>query len=377
MGMAISVCGGHVIDPGRGINAVQDIYCVGDRISAAPGESPVVVDASDHFVFPGLIDYHAHLFRGGDFFGINADLQLSYGVTTILDAGSSGSLNFEMMYRNVIEPSDIRVKALVNICAFGNPGGGYHEELDPRRFRTDDLKQIFAKYYPDTVCGLKIRISREIMGQNGMDAVQRTVELAEELGVPLVVHIPDPFCDLGELLERLRPGDTVAHVYHGKGQTILDENGNVRKEFWTARERGVLFDVANACSNCDHRVAEKAIDQGFLPDILSTDLTVLGYGKPHMVKNLPFVMSKFLALGLTLEQVIECATTAPAKAMGMEDKIGTLRPGASGDITICRLQEKKMLFTDAFGNSHTGDRVLVPVMTIHNGRFMYCSPEFN
>lgn len=377
MESSILIRGGHVIDPSQGVNGVRDVCCVGDRISDILGEKPVVVDAENYYVFPGLIDYHTHLFRGGDFFGVNADLQLAYGVTTVLDAGSTGSLNFELFRRDIIERSDISVKALINICAFGNPGGGYHEELAPSLYRAEDIRRIFEAWYPDPVCGLKIRISKEVMGANGMSAFERTIELADELKVPLVVHIPNPFDDIGDIVSRLRPGDTVAHVYHGKGQTLLKDDGTVRQEFRAARKRGVLFDVANACSNCDHRVAQKAIADGFFPDIISTDLTMLGYAKPHMVKNLPFVMSKFMALGMDLEAVVSSVTVAPAKALGMDKEIGTLRPGAAADVAICELREKDMLFSDLFGNSHTGTQVLVPVMTIHNGKFAYCSPAFN
>ena len=377
MESSILIRGGHVIDPAQGIDGIQDVCCVGDTISIEPGQSPVTVDAAGCYVLPGLIDYHAHLFRGGDFFGVNADLQLSYGVTTVLDAGSTGPLNFELLRKNVIEGSQIRVKALLNVCAFGNPGGGYHENLNSNLFRLDDIHRLFRLYYPNPLLGLKIRISKDVMENNGIKDYRRTVEIADELKVPLVVHIPDPFTNIDAVVDLLRLGDTVAHVYHGKGQTLLDENGKVRNSFLAARERGVLFDVANACSNCDHRVAQQAIDQGFLPDIISTDLTMLGYAKPHMVKNLPFVLSKFMALGLDLKTVVAAATMNPAKAMGMADRIGTLKPGAAADVTICELRQKHMLFTDKAGNSHTGEQVLVPVMTIHNGQFAYCSPDFN
>ncbi|MBQ3486908.1 MAG: amidohydrolase family protein [Clostridia bacterium] len=373
---SILIQGGHVIDPFQGIDQVRDVCCVGETMSVRPGENPVRVDATGCYVLPGLIDYHIHLFKGGDFFGISADRQLAYGVTTVLDAGSTGSLNFELLRKQVIDTADIRVKALLNVCAFGNPGGGYHEDLNAARFRVEDMARLLRRY-PQTLLGLKIRISKEVMEDNGMADYRRAVEIARELGVPLVVHIPDPFDDIGAILDLLSAGDTVAHVYHGKGQTLLDENGKVRQAFQDARKRGVLFDVANACSNCDWRVAKRAIEEGFLPDIISTDLTMLGHAKPHMVKNLPFVLSKFMALGLDLKTVVAAATANPAKAMGMSGRIGTLQPGAAADVTIAELRQKPMLFTDKFGNSHTGDQVLVPVMTIHNGQFAYCSPDFN
>ena len=377
MESSILIRGGHVIDALQGIDRVQDVSCVGGTMSDAPGKDPFLVDASGCYVVPGLIDYHIHLFRGGDFFGINADILPSYGVTTAVDAGSTGSLNYDLLQRTVIETSTVSVKALLNVCPFGNPGGGYHENYDASLFRVDDIKRLFDRYYPDPLLGLKMRISRDVMEGCGMEDYRRTVALADELNVPLVVHIPDPFTEIGEILDLLRPGDTVAHVYHGKGQTMLDEDGKVRQAFLAARARGVLFDVANACSNCDWRVAKKAIDQCFLPDIISTDLTQLGHAKPHMVKNLPFVLSKFMALGLDLNTVVAAATANPARAMSMSDRIGTLRPGANADITILELRKKPMRFTDKFGNTHTGDRVLVPVMTIHNGQFAYCSPDFN
>ena len=377
MESSILIRGGHVIDALQGVDGVQDVCCVGEAMSAAPGKDPVLVDATGCYVMPGLIDYHIHLFQGGDFFGINADILPSSGVPTAVDAGSTGSLNFDLLQKGVIEKAQISVKALLNLCPFGNPGGGYHENYDSRLFRVDDIRRLFDRYYPDPLLGLKMRISRDVMEGCGMADYRRAIEIADELKVPLVVHIPDPFADIGDILDLLRPGDTVAHVFHGKGQTMLDENDHIRPAFLAARERGVLFDVANACSNCDWRVAKKAIEQGFLPDIISTDLTQLGHAKPHMVKNLPFVLSKFMALGLDLNTAVTAATANPAKAMGMSGRIGTLRPGANADITILELREKPMRFTDKFGNTHTGDRILIPVMTIHNGRFAYCSPDFN
>ena len=377
MESSILIRNGHVIDPLQGVDEVRDVSCVGGTMSAAPGKDPVQVDAAGCYVVPGLIDYHIHLFRGGDFLGINAEILPSYGVTTAVDAGSTGSLNYDLLQRTVIEPSQVSVKALLNVCPFGNPAGGYHENYDSTRFRADDMARLFDRYYPDPLLGLKMRISRDVMEGCGMADFRRTVELADELNVPLVVHIPEPFTEIGDILDLLRPGDTVAHVYHGKGQTLLGEDGRIHPSFLAARERGVLFDVANACSNCDWRVAKKAIDQCFLPDIISTDLTQLGHAKPHMVKNLPFVLSKFMALGLDLKTVIAAATASPAKAMGMSGRIGTLQPGANADVTVLELREKPMRFTDKFGNTHAGDRVLVPVMTIHNGQFAYCSPDFN
>ncbi len=359
---AITICGGRVLDPFQGIDEVREVFCEGGSMTETAGKDPVIVNAEGCYVFPGLIDYHTHLFHGGDFFGVNADLLMAGGVTTALDAGSVGSLNFEQFRKSIIEPSDIRIKALLNICSFGNPGGGYHEDLDPAKFRKQDLKALFDRYYPDLLLGLKIRISRDVTGRYGMDCFRRTVGIAEELGVPLTVHIPDPCGDIGEVVGMLRAGDTVSHVYHGKGQTILDDEGYVRKEVLKARERGVLFDVASACSNSNHIIAEKAIEQGFLPDIISTDMTLLGFAKPHMVKSLPFVMSKFMSLGLSLETAVRCVTQNPAAAMGLAGRIGTLRPGACADITICELREKEVRFTDKFGNSHIGGQILVPVI---------------
>ena len=377
MESSILIQGGHVIDPLQGIDTVQDVSCIGERMSSAPGKDPVRVNAEGCYVFPGLIDYHAHLFYGGDALGINADLLLASGVTTVVDAGSTGPLNYELLNRSVIKTSQISVKALLNVCSFGNPGGGHHENYDSKRFLTDDISRLIRSYHPDPLLGLKMRISKEIMEGCSMEDYRSAVRIADDLDVPFVVHIPDPFEEIGKILDLLRPGDTVAHVYHGKGQTMFTEDGQIHPAFLAARERGVLFDVANACTNCDHRVAKKAIDAGFLPDIISTDLTKIGYAKPHMVKNLPFVLSKFMALGLDLTTVVAAATANPAKAMGMSDRIGTLKPGANADITICELREKEILFSDKFGNSHTGSKVLVPVMTIHNGQFAYCSPDFN
>ena len=250
------------------------------------------------------------------------------------------------------------------------------EPLGPESLQWDRIEDTL-KQYSDVLLGLKIRISRGIVRELGLKPFEDTLQFAERRGLRVNVHITDPPKPLDEIIPMFRPGDIVCHMYQGSGHTILGEDGRVGACIREARERGVIFDAANGRSNFDYDVAREALAQGFLPDIISTDATALNYNQPEQVKNLPFVMSKYLSMGMKLGQVIRAVTAFPAALMGMEGEIGTLRPGAFADVTVCRLKEERIRFRDTKGTVHYGNQILEPVWVMSKGRIVYCSPDFS
>ena len=175
--------------------------------------------------------------------------------------------------------------------------------------------------------------------------------------------------------ELLRPGDVFCHCYHAKGNTILDDKGHVSKEIWEAKKRGVLFDAANGKSNFAFSVAEPAMAEGFFPDIISTDLTCLTIYKDYSF-GLPYVLSKYICMGMPVDQVLKAATETPAKWLGKETEIGTLAPGARADIAVFRWKEMPVTYRDARGDSYCGKGLLIPQMTVKDGVIVFRQPDF-
>ncbi len=374
--MDIRIVGGRVIDPlekrdGAGTVALRGTRIVGDDGSAAA----VTLHAENYIVVPGLVDFHAHVCEGS-MFGVEPLLMTSTGVTTVVDAGSCGCAAFEFFREKVIRSSRMRVAAFLNVGTIGQLGAGINEDVDPEHIKTAEIAALVEKYRGD-ILGLKLRISRPIVGELGLKPLASAVELAESLHLPLCVHVTNPPETMDKVAAYFRKGDIFCHVYQGTGHTILDENGRVYDELRAARERGVIFDAANGRRNFNFAVARAAIEQGFLPDIISTDATKTTFNRLGDMKNLPYILSRYLNMGLDLPYLIGSATAAPARAMGMEGQIGTLRPGAFADVAIFKLIEQETRFTDSDGNAMVGTKLLVPQVTIMNGQIVYCANDFN
>ena len=371
---AIAVENGYLIDPYAGICGKHTVRIENGTVSeAGNADGAVRIDADGLLVFPGLIDFHCHLYQGSAF-GVDPDLMLSAGVTSACDAGTAGAIGFGEFRRNTLQKSILTLRAFLNVSSIGQPGGGIDEPLDDKAINRDVIAEVYEQNR-DLIIGLKVRISRGIVGELGLKPFQKALEIAEDLGLPLNVHVTDPPVPRDELVRYFRPGDVFTHLYAGKGHTIV-ENGGIGKELWEAKERGVIFDAANGRSNFCFSVAEKAISEDFFPDVISTDTTAYNFMMPYQVKNLPFIRSKYLMRGMALEDVVKAVTAVPAHLMGLDGKIGTLAPGASGDVVICRLEDKDTVFRDTAGEERTGHRILNPVMVIKKGRVVYTSPDF-
>lgn len=371
---------GRVIDPARGIDRVEDVYIRNSKIVAIPeGEIPEVreeIDASGCLVLPGLIDFHTHLNRYNSDFGIHPDtMTFPSGVTSAVDAGSTGSANFEGFYRDVVCSSGTTIKSFINVSSVGVITDRYVENPDPEFYDISRLEYIFERY-PHQLLGLKLRMGKLFSGNFGLLPLIKTKELTRYFGTPMCVHVIHPENPYDEILSHFTAGDILCHCFQSKGPySILNENGRVCEAARQARERGVIFDGASGQTNHNLGVIKKALNDGFMPDIISTDLVSYSIYDKKLF-SLLYVMSYYLALEMPLQELIRAVTATPARLMGMEGQIGTLAPGALADVAILKLREKPIVFADQFQNSITGNKLFVPQMTIKAGKTVFMQIDF-
>lgn len=363
--------GGHLIDPASGLDERRDVAFSTGRVAAVDLDIPAqtsreTADLAGAYIAPGLIDLHAHAFIGGHDLGIEIDAICgSTGVTTLCDAGSTGAANFPGLREYVMARSETRVLAFLHIAAIGltHLGIGEHCFLD---YSDSDLAAGVAREHRDVVLGIKVREQVEVVGAHALEPLRRGIRAAEAAGVPVIVHVNNPPVEYGEVLALLRPGDVVSHFFHGRGSGILDDRGRIKPAVREARRRGVLFDVAHGRNHVNFPVVRKALEQGFYPDTVSSDLT--RPGRAGVVRDLPTTLSKFLSLGMPLADVVRSATAAPAKAIGWSGELGTLRVGACGDAAVFTIEEGRFAYHDADGNTLEGTRRWVPRLTVRAGR---------
>jgi predicted amidohydrolase len=370
---------GTVIDPARDIHGQRDILIKGnsfvDVMDGEQVEAEETIDAAGCLVLPGLIDHHTHCFHGGSEIGIVPDPSLlPMGVTAAVDQGSSGIANCDSFIQTVVNHSQARIFCYVHVSPTGLITERYPENVDPQNFGLERLKELFQQH-AGRVVGLKVRQGQEIVGPFGLAPLRAAVDLANQLGCRVTVHTANQPGDVADLVSLLRPGDVFCHCYHGRGSTILDADGKVRREVRAARSRGVVFDTADARIHHSYPVIRAALADGFTPDVISTDVTRASlFG--GMVFGLPVVMSKYLSLGLPLEHVVKACTAAPAELIGMGGRLGTLAPGAFADVAVLQLVDRPFRLTNRMGESFCGDRLLVPRMTVLNGKIMFRQVDF-
>ena len=356
--------GGHVIDPKNRRNERLDIAIRAGKVRKVAPAIPSaharrVVNVSDYYVTPGLIDIHAHFNAEGDAHSLNPDHNaLRNGVTTAVDAGSSGWKTFEPFKREVIDRSKTRVLAFLNIVGPGMAGGKI--ENDPAQMDAEAAAKVALKY-PETIVGIKTAHFQPAT----WDAVDRAVKAAELSKTIVMVDFqnkPDrPYSDL--ILKHLRPGDIHTHLY-ARGIPQLDAQKKVQGYMLEARRRGVLFDVGHGGGSFWFRIAVPAIQQGFLPDTLSTDLHKRSIMIPR--STMTNVMSKFLAMGLTLEQIVERATINPAKAI-RRPELGSIEEGGTADLAVLEVRKGQFAFLDSGHAKLTTDKEIRCVLTVRNG----------
>lgn len=368
--------GGRVVDPSQRLSAVRDLAVRGQRIAKvaenlAESEARQVLDARGKIVTPGLIDVHVHVYDGVAPLGIPADPScIARGVTTVLDAGSAGAHTFPAFRKHVINVVDTRVFALLNISVVGqstyskdNPYG----ELFDLRYVNPRLAIRTIEQNRDAILGIKIRLSTNIAGERDLKVLALAREAADAVKLPLMVHIGDTHSPLREILPLLSKGDVITHCFHGRANGVLDDRGQVLPEVKKAVARGVHLDVGHGAGSFSFAVAEKALKQELLPGTISSDVHHFNVHGP--VFDLATTLSKFLHMGLSLDQVIERATTNPANLFGFPKGLGTLRENAEADVAIFALAEGDFTLVDAHGQKRIGQRKLVPVATVKAGKF--------
>ena len=389
------IAGGHVIDPANGIDERRDVAIADGRIAAVAAPLPPhtagqVVDASGHFVTPGLVDLHAHLFWGRDFFGIDADsLAWRCGVTTWVDSGSAGAFSMPAFREHVATRAEVNVLAFVNISYLGIPGLNYDEYCNPAACDVPLLVRT-VEAYRDLIVGVKVRIGKEGVCSQGLSPLRKAVEAAEATGLPVMCHISDGPPPVERILALLRPGDVVTHAFTGADHRLIDGQGQVRPAALRARDAGVLFDIGHGAGSFSFASAEALTRHGFWPDTISTDLhqislpgpnlvadqelmpRIRGDGSPHL--TLLTVMTKFLFLGMPIAEIVRATTINPARAIGRGVETGTLAPGAVADLAVLAIEPGPVELVDIEGNSRHFDRSFRAAHTFVGGRALLPRP---
>jgi dihydroorotase len=364
--------GGHVVDPGGGHEGQLDVAVKRNRIAAVdtaiPAESAVeVIDASGQYVTPGLVDLHAHVYKGVGYWGVDADSVGSRtGVTTWLDVGSAGAMTLQGLREFVVEPARVRIYALINISYLGLIGPDY--ELVFLDFCDVDICERIANLNRDLVVGVKVRMGESTVGPNGLEPMKRAREAADRLELPLMVHIAVAPPPVDDILELMKPGDILTHCFTGFTMKIVDEAGRLRDSARRARERGVIMDIGHGAGSLSFDTAEALMDVGFRPDVISTDIHQLSINGP--MYDLPTCLSKFMALGLSLEDVVAAATARPAEILGLGAEVGSLRTGAYADVALFSLDRGTFRFFDIDMSMREGTERLRNTLTIVNGRVL-------
>jgi dihydroorotase len=367
--------GGHVIDPKNTIDRDLDVAIAeGKIIEVAPDISTEnankVIDATGYYVVPGLIDLHTHVFVGSNdgfadgFSSVSPDdITLKAGITTVADAGTSGWKNFPVFKEQVIDRSKTRVLSFLNIAGSGMTGFPSEEDVNDMDAR---MTALVIKQYPDIIVGVKIGHYR------GSEWIpfDRALEAGRMADVPLLVECHLPMLPLGQILNRMRPGDIYTHSFCTASDRtcLLDEEGKIRDYVQQARNKGVRFDVGHGGAMFHFAIAIPAMKQGLLPDSFGSDLH--RFSMNSGMKNMLDIMSKYLNMGMGLEDIIFRATWNSANSIKRED-LGHLSKGAVADIAVLSVKKGKFGFIDAGGNKMNGDQKLEAELTIREGKVVW------
>lgn len=370
---------GTLVDPAQGINTQKDIALTGGRVSAVidPGSGVAAkhtLDVRGLYVLPGLIDLHVHVFSGVSHYGIDVDPTcLARGVTTVLDAGSSGALTFPGFRKFIIDASQTRLYALLNISAMGMVSGSETipplGELEDLRYSNVETAVRMIEENRDRILGVKVRLSNFLAadGKNELQALLRAREAAEAVRLPLMVHSPLSSIPTERILDELRPGDILTHCVHGHGAGgIMSDDLKVLPAVRKKVEQGLRLDVGHGRGSFTFRVARATLEQGVVPGTISSDLHTYNLHGP--VFDLVTTMDKFLHIGMELYEVVRRVTSTPAEVLDMPEEIGTLKPGAYADIVVLEMQEGEFDLTDTFGVTETGHYHLEPRYIFRGGR---------
>ena len=357
------VKGGRVIDPSVRLDATRDVAVAGGRIAAVEAniaaDGAAVIDARGKIVVPGLIDIHTHAARIKD----GPALCLADGVTGFVDAGSQGADRIQETIA-VAKTAQQPCRVLLNIGRAGILPDG--DTMDLNRADVGAARDAIAKNR-DMIGGIKARLSRDVAGTNDYEVLRRAREVGSAFNLPVMIHMGQTVSPLPKLMDLLRPGDIVTHMFAPPPNSIIDDNGRILPEVLAARRRGVWFDLGNGrTGHLRWDIVERVMQAGFWPDTFSTDWTP--EARTTQVFDFPNVMSKFLDFGMPLDQVIARATLNASRVFEVFHDRGTLNVGAPADIAVLELRQGSFEFVDNFEHKRTGRRKLFPSRTVLGGK---------
>jgi dihydroorotase len=374
------VKGGEVLDPSQSLRARRDIGIRFGTIEALEADIPAdralkVLNAGGKLVTPGLIDLHAHVFPYGSAIGIPADELIPFqSTTTLVSAGDTGANNIAAFRRAIVGQTRARLYAFVHIANIGLAGFPVPELYNIDYAQTDAAAKAVAEN-ADLVLGVKVRMSENVVAKHGTEPLKRAIRACEIAGggAKVMCHIGgvETAKLMSDILDLLRPGDVLTHAYSGAPNlanqfTNIVQDGKLLPAALAAKQRGVVFDVGHGGGSFDYTMVEAAMAAGAGPDTISSDIHVFSGNTPGM-PYLTWVMSKFLNLGLTLEQVLAMATSTPARVINRGDKLGTLQVGAPADISVLEVVEGPVEFVDTRNNKRSGKVHLKPAGVVLAG----------
>jgi len=351
---------GRVIDPSQGIDRITDVAfadgkvaAIGDGLDAAGAD---IRDVSGRIVTPGLIDLHTHVYWGGTSLGVDAEAYARQSaVTTSVDTGSAGPGNFPGFRKHVIEPSAVRILAYLHVSFAGIYAFSSRimvgESHDMRLMAAQDAVEV-ADANRDVVVGIKVRIGRHASGDSGIAPLDIALQVSDELGMPMMVHIDEPPPSYEAVVDRLRPGDVLTHCFRPFPNAPITGKGKIKPEVIAARERGVIFDIGHGMGSFSWKTARAMLEQGFAPDTISSDVHALCIEGPAF--DQVTTMSKFLHLGMPLNEVVAASTLNAARALGRPE-LGTLKPGSPGDASILSIRNGQFPLEDSRNGIVTAD----------------------
>lgn len=367
--------GGHVIDPASGTSGVRDIGVRDGRIAAVEthleGNADREIDATGQVVTPGLVDLHTHVYWGATYWGVEPDpIAARSGVTTWIDVGSAGGYSFAGFREYIANRSAARIYAFLHLSSIGLIAPTW--ELSNPDYWDVDLAAETVERNRDLILGIKIRMDSRTTRGVGIEPMKHARELADRVGLPLMTHIGDGPPSLEELVPYLRPGDILTHCFTGRTMGISGPDGHIRPEIRDLQRQGLLLDVGHGMGAFSFDVAERMLADGIIPDAISTDIHQIAVQGPAF--DMPTTMTKFLMLGMSLEDIVLRTTVNPATAAGLADA-GTLAVGQKADIALFRVEEGNFAYYDVFMNERRTDRRITSTVTLIDGRELPRTPE--
>lgn len=367
------VKGGTVIDPSQQLNGRYDVAVQDGKIAAvapdiARDQATKVVDVPGKLVTPGLIDLHTHVFDGVASNGVHPDIAgVHAGVTTVVDAGSAGAATFAAFPRYIIPKAHTEIIPLLNIAQTGL--ATTPEVIAEASIDVDATVKV-AEQYRGLIRGIKVRMVSPALEIFGMELPRRAKQAAKQAGLPLMVHIGDtekrydPLV-IRELLPILEPGDIVTHLFTANPGGVIAPDGKLVPEAKEAVARGVWTDTAHGRFNLGFEIGKRVVDQGVIPNCISTDLTIPG--RLMTVHSMVEIMTRFLAMGFKLEDVIAMSSCNPARVLGEQDRLGSLKVGHQADISVLELREGRWKVYDAVRDTLRVEKAFIPVATVKRG----------